>query len=237
MRFWRGGYRLALVARRTDEVRAWAQSLGWAEQTWAVYGRTSATSRRWPGPLATAWPRRGCRMSSSQWGISVGIDTAEFADLEVLRATLETNVLGVRDVPALRPADAQRRAGRLVGSPAWRDTRPARTRRVLFEQGAVIGYCESLRIELRADRVRVVTLCPGYVDTPLTRGNPYRMPFLMAPDEFADRAYRAIRRGVSYQVIPWQMGVLAKLLRVLPNAWLDRLVAGRGRKPRRRPGP
>jgi short-subunit dehydrogenase len=60
------------------------------------------------------------------------------------------------------------------------------------------------------------------------------MPFLMSPQSFADQAYRAIRRGVSYQVIPWQMALLAKLLRILPNAWFDRLLARRGRKPRQR---
>jgi hypothetical protein len=39
--------------------------------------------------------------------------------------------------------------------------------------------------------------------------------------------------GTSYRVIPWQMGVVAKLLRLLPNPLFDRLFAGRGRKPRR----
>ena len=52
---------------------------------------------------------------------------------------------------------------------------------------------------------------------------------------FADRAYRAIERGVSYRVIPWQMAVVARLLRVLPNALFDRLLAGRPRKARQHP--
>jgi hypothetical protein len=38
---------------------------------------------------------------------------------------------------------------------------------------------------------------------------------------------------VSYRVIPWQMGVVAKLMRLLPNPLFDRLFAGRGRKKRR----
>jgi len=81
-----------------------------------------------------------------------------------------------------------------------------------------------------------VTLVPGYIDTPLTRENRYRMPFLMAPEAFADRAFRAIDAGDSYRVIPWQMGVVAKLLRLLPNAWFDRLLQGRPRKHRRGEG-
>ena len=100
-------------------------------------------------------------------------------------------------------------------------------------KAAVVAYCESLRGECRDAGVRVVTLLPGYVATPLTAGNRYPMPFLMPADKFADRAYRAIEAGSSYCVIPWQMGLVAKLLRLLPNRMFDRLFAGRGRKQRR----
>jgi hypothetical protein len=98
---------------------------------------------------------------------------------------------------------------------------------------AVVAYCESLRGECRAAGVRVVTLLPGYIATPLTAKNPYPMPFLMQPADFADQAFRAIAAGTSYRVIPWPMGVVAKLLRLLPNPLFDRVFAGRGRKPRR----
>ncbi len=100
-------------------------------------------------------------------------------------------------------------------------------------KSAVVAYCESLRGECRGQGVRVVTLLPGYIATPLTAHNPYGMPFLMSADAFAERAFAAIQAGVSYRVIPWQMAVVAKLLRVLPNALFDRLMSGRGRKPRR----
>ena len=100
-------------------------------------------------------------------------------------------------------------------------------------KAAVIAYCESLRVECAASGVKVVTLLPGYVDTPLTRGNRYAMPFLMTADAFAERAYAAIVAGSSYRVIPWQMGVVAKLLRLLPNPLFDHALAGRGRKRRR----
>ena len=81
--------------------------------------------------------------------------------------------------------------------------------------------------------VRVVTLLPGYIDTPLTRSNRYSMPFLMTADGFAEQAVRAIRAQVSYRVIPWQMGIVAKLMRLLPNLLYDKLLAGRPRKQRR----
>ena len=83
-----------------------------------------------------------------------------------------------------------------------------------------------------AASTRLRTLLRQHRATPLTAGNPYPMPFLMPPAAFADRAFAAIQAGASYRVIPWQMGLVAKLLRALPNALYDRLLAGRGRKPR-----
>jgi short-subunit dehydrogenase len=99
-------------------------------------------------------------------------------------------------------------------------------------KAAVIAYCESLRGELKDAGVKVVTICPGYIDTPLTQKNRYSMPFLMQADAFADQAFAAIEAGASYCVIPWQMGVVAKLLRLLPNALFDKALTGRARKPR-----
>jgi hypothetical protein len=54
----------------------------------------------------------------------------------------------------------------------------------------------------------------------------------MQPQDFADRAFRAVEAGDSWRVIPWQMGLVAKLLRLLPNAWFDKALAGRPRKHR-----
>jgi len=80
--------------------------------------------------------------------------------------------------------------------------------------------------------VRVVTIAPGFIDTPMTAGNPYPMPFLMTAESFARLAVKAILRGDAYQVIPWQMAWLARVLRVLPNRVFDRIMQGRARKPR-----
>ena len=80
--------------------------------------------------------------------------------------------------------------------------------------------------------MNVVTLCPGYIDTPLTQKSSYSMPFLLSPANFSSRAHRAIEAGVSYRVIPSQMGVVAKLLRLLPNWLFDNAFAGRPRKPK-----
>jgi short-subunit dehydrogenase len=92
-------------------------------------------------------------------------------------------------------------------------------------KSAVHTYAESLRVELRSHGIRVVTIAPGYIDTPLTRKNRFPMPFLMPVDRFARAAARAIDAGASYRVIPWPMGIVAKLLRLLPNRLFDALFA------------
>ena len=84
-------------------------------------------------------------------------------------------------------------------------------------KASVINYCESLRIEMMKHGVKVLTVCPGFVKTPLTSKNPYPMPFILEPDEFARRAVRAIDAHKTYTVIPWQMGLLAKLMKIAPN--------------------
>ena len=235
-RFYRAGYRLALVARRTAEVHTWAQAQGYEAARFAVY---SADVR---DVAAITGAGRACLAAQgvpdaviAAAGISVGMDTAVFSDLDVMRATFETNNLGLAATfqPFVAPMCA-RGSGRLVGIASVAGIRglPGHGAYCSSKAG-VISYCESLRGELRASGVKVVTLGPGYIDTPLTRKNPYGMPFLMQADDFAERAFAAITQGVSYRVIPWQMGWVAKLMRVLPNRLFDHLFAGRARKPRR----
>ena len=168
-------------------------------------------------------------------GISIGMDSAMREDLDVMQQTFATNNIGA--AATFHPfiaAMTQRGSGTLVGIGSVAGIRglPGHAA-YCASKAALIAYCESLRGELKAGGLKVVTICPGYIDTPLTQKNSYSMPFLMQPDAFADKAFETIEAGSSYRVIPWQMGVVAKLLRLLPNAVFDRALAGRARKPRK----
>src|SRR6185369_14266069 len=106
--------------------------------------------------------------------------------LEVMRATWETNNLGLAASfqPFLR-AMRERKSGTLVGIASVAGIRGLPGHGAYCSsKAAVISYCETLRGQSRSDGIRVVTIVPGYIDTPLTRGNRYSMPFLMAPDAF-----------------------------------------------------
>jgi short-subunit dehydrogenase len=235
-RFHAAGWRLALVARRDAEVRQWAQSHGMREPDVLTYAADVRDVAQITAVGRSCIERQGLpQVVIANAGISTGIDSALFEDLDVLRATLETNNLGLAATfqPFIEPMRRQR-GGTLVGIASVAGIRglPGHAA-YCASKAAAIAYCESLRGECRPFGVRVVTLLPGYVDTPMTRSNRYAMPFLMPAAKFADVAFAAIVAGRSYRVIPWQMGVLAKLLRALPNAWFDWLLAGRPRKPRR----
>jgi short-subunit dehydrogenase len=233
-RYAAAGWRLALVARRVDALQAWAQGL--ALDGVAVYGADVAV------PTSIGAAAEACLASQGLpdvviacAGISVGMDGAEAADLEVLREVFATNNIGLAATfqPFLRRM-RQRGSGTVVGVASVAAIRGLPGHAAYSaSKAAVVAYCESLRVEYRSLGVRVVTLVPGYIATPLTQKNPYSMPFLMAADKFAEQAFKAIRAGRSYVVIPWPMAVLAKVLRLLPNALYDRLLARRGRKPRR----
>jgi len=234
-RFRAAGWRVALVARRANELEAWCRAQGWPDDAWSVY---PADVRDVDGIVATGRDcieRQGLPDAViANAGISVGVDTAEFEDLAVFRSTLETNLLGMAASfqPFIAPM-RERRSGTLVGIASVASIRglPGHGAYCASKAG-VVSYCESLRGECRPFGLRVVTVVPGYVATPLTESNSYSMPFLLTPEAFADRAFEAIVAGDSYRVIPWQMGVIAKLMRLLPNALFDRLFAGRGRKKR-----
>ncbi len=234
-RYHQAGYRLALVARRGAEVEAWARAEGISAANCSVH----AADVRDIDAITAAG--RACiaaqglpDVAIANAGISLGVDTAIFEDLDVMRRTYETNNLGMAATfqPFIAPM-RERGAGRLVGVASVAGIRGLPGHGAYCSsKAAVISYLESLRGELRASGVRVVTVLPGYIATPLTAKNRYSMPFLMQPDAFADRAFHAITAGASYRVIPWQMGIVARVLRALPNAVYDRLLVGRARKHR-----
>ena len=234
-RFHRAGYRLALVARRADEVSRWADAQGFAPSSWAVYAADVRDIAAITGAGSACIAAQGVPdVVIANAGISIGMDTAVRADLEVMRATYETNNIGL--AATFQPfvaAMVERRSGRLVGIASVAGVRGIPGHGAYSSsKAAVISYCESLRGELRPSGVRVVTIAPGYIDTPLTRGNRYSMPFLMSADRFADRAFAAIVAGDRLRFIPWQMAIVARLLKWLPDAIYDRALAGRPRKKR-----
>lgn len=229
----RQGATVGLFARRADELARLASELSPATvATWAGDVRDA-------GALARAGAEFTARFGTpdvviANAGVSRGALTEEPSDLDVIRAVVETNVLGV--VHTFAPfvaAMRAERAGTLVGIASIAGFRglPG-SGAYSASKAAAIAYLESLRVELFGSGVAVVTVCPGFVATPMTAKNPYPMPFLTAPDRAARLIARAIARRRRFYVLPWPMAWVGRLLRIVPRPLYDRVLAGRKRKPR-----
>jgi NAD(P)-dependent dehydrogenase (short-subunit alcohol dehydrogenase family) len=167
-------------------------------------------------------------------GVSTGTLTEYAEDIDSFQKVMDINVLGM--VKTFQPFIAAMRAsqrGTLVGIASVAGFRglPGASA-YSASKAAAISYLESLRVELRGSGVKIVTICPGYIKTPMTSVNPYPMPFILDADEAARRIALAIKRQAAFAVIPWQMDLVGQLLKCLPNWIYDRLFVNAPRKPR-----
>jgi short-subunit dehydrogenase len=230
------GATLGLLARREAALREVAQSTGAPCEIYPCDVRDFAAVKA--AGLAFMAARGVPDLVIADAGISHGTYTDIEEDVAVFRDILDINVLGMVHAfhPFVAPMQANR-AGRLVGIASVAGVRglPG-VGAYSASKAAAVRYLEALRVELRASGVGVTTICPGYVVSPMTADNPYRMPFIIEADDAAQRIARLIDAGRSYAVVPWQMAIVARLMALLPNALFDRLAQRAGRKPRRGPG-
>lgn len=167
-------------------------------------------------------------------GISIGTRADAIADLDRLRRVLEVNVTGLAaTLSAFAPSMRAAGRGTLCGIASVAGFRglPGASA-YSASKSAARTWLEALRVELAGSGVSVVTICPGYIDTPMTQVNKYRMPFIISADEAARRFARAIAARKRLAVIPWQMALASLLLRLVPGWLFDRLGARAPRKPR-----
>lgn len=230
------GATLGLMARREELLVQLASSLPVRSYTYGV-DVTDALA------LATAardfvahagWPD----VVIANAGVSAGTLTGEPTDNEVFEEVMATNVIGMMltfqpFVEAMR----RERRGVLAGIASVSGFRglPGASA-YCASKAAAISYLESLRVELHGSGVSVVTICPGYIATPLTAKNPYPMPFLMDARLAARKMANAIDRRKRFYVLPWQMAAVGWVLRRLPRWLYDALFARAPRKPRRAAG-
>ena len=227
------GATLGLVARRGDVLQRLRTSLACDCETYACDVRDLAAMKA----AAEAFiGRHGVPdVVIANAGVSYGTLTQIEEDIGTFRETLDINVMGI--VHTFHPFIDRMKArgsGTLAGIASVAGFRglPGASA-YSASKAAAIRYMEALRVELRRSRVTVTAVCPGFIATPMTAKNPYRMPFLIDADHAARLIARAIDARKGYAVIPWQMAIVGRILAVLPNALYDRAMARAGRKPRK----
>ena len=167
-------------------------------------------------------------------GISQGTLTEYAEDSKVFESILATNVTGI--VNTFQPFITVMRTqgkGNLVGISSVASYRglPGASA-YSSSKAAANSYLESLRVEMYGSGVSVITICPGYIVTPMTANNPFQMPFIMTAQTAAKKIVHIINHKKVFSVIPWQMGIVARILKLLPNFVYDRLFSIMPRKPR-----
>ena len=156
-------------------------------------------------------------------GVSRGTLTELKEDIAAFQAIFDINVMGM--MHTFQPFIAAMKAakqGQLVGVASVAGIRgiPG-SGAYSASKAAVISYCESLRTEMQHFNIAVSTIAPGYVRTPMTELNQYKMPFLMDADEFAQQFANAVEAKVRFKIIPWQMGMIARIMRLIPPRLWD----------------
>ena len=151
-------------------------------------------------------------------GVSHGTLTEHAEDLPVFEQIIATNLLAT--VATFSPFVAAMRAqgaGRLVGIASVAGIRGLPGAGAYSaSKAATISYCESLRVELHGSGVKVVTIAPGYIDTPMTQHNAYPMPFLMEADAAARRVCDGLARGGFEIRFPRRFAYAVRLVQSLP---------------------
>lgn len=227
------GATLGLFARRGDVLRNLQSSLPAAAETYAGDVRDLHAVKAAASDFIARHGLPDIVIANA--GVSYGTLTEFEEDVAAFREILEINVMGM--VNTFHPfvsAMRERRSGTLAGIASVAGFRglPGAAG-YSASKAAAIKYLEALRVEMHGTGVKVCTVCPGFIRTPMTSKNPYPMPFILEADDAARRIARVVDAGRSFAAVPWQMAVVGRVLSVLPNAVFDRIMSGRKRKPRR----
>ena len=226
------GATLGLAARRAAQLQTLADSLSTRV---CIYALDVADSADLAAAAQDFIVRHGVPdIVIANAGISAGTRSELAADIAVLSRIMQINMLGL--AATLQPFVApmrERGSGVLAGIASIAGFRGlAGAGAYCASKSAAITWLESLRLELHGSGVDVVTICPGFVATPLTAVNRNPMPFLLEAPEAARRIARAIAAKKRLAIIPWQMRLVFFFLRRMPNWLYDRLFARAPRKPR-----
>jgi len=146
--------------------------------------------------------------------------------------TIRVNVIGMMNLfAAVIPSMVERQSGRFVGVASIAGLRGMPTVAAYSaSKAAMQTFLEASRIELAPYGVGVTTVNPGFIATPMTEKNKFKMPFIMKVDDAARRIADGIERGKRVVEFPLPMSILMRMMRLVPDALYDRMTAPYGRR-------
>jgi short-subunit dehydrogenase len=218
---------LGLVARRLDPMRELARPLLERGARVHLYAGDVADTD-WVRGQAQAFLAAAAGIDLVVANAGIGRpSTVERTDACGVARVFATNVIGVTNtVLPFIPAMLKNRKGTLVaiGSIAGFRALPGSTA-YCASKAAVHAFMDGLRMDLHGSGVHAMTICPGFVRTPMTEGRRHPMPFLIDRDSAVQLIANAITVRRNTYCFPWQTHGLVQLMRHLPEALLRSLVA------------
>jgi short-subunit dehydrogenase len=223
----REGCKVGLLARRRDKLATLADEIQAAGGT-AAFAPGDVSDRAQTVTAIRDLARRLGQVDLLIANAGVGAPTTlEPFNVEAQERMLRVNVLGmIYAIEAVLPDMLERRRGHIaaVSSLGAYKGLPGESA-YTASKAAVNTYMEGLRIQLRDRGIAVTTLCPGFVLTPMTEINQFKMPFLLTADEAARRIVGALRRRKKVFNFPWQMALMTKATAWLPDWVIARTMA------------
>jgi short-subunit dehydrogenase len=227
------GCRVGLVARRRDELESLAAEIA-AGGGAAAVGVADVSDR---GQTQSAFAEVAAALGPADLLIAnagVGAPTRlNPMNIGAVEKMYRVNVLGVvYALEAVLPSMLQRGKGHVaaVSSLAAYKGLPGEMA-YSSSKAAVNNFLEGLRIQLRDRGIAVTTVCPGFVKTPMTEVNKFKMPWLLEADEAARRIVRALERKRKVCNFPWQLSLLMKATAWLPDWVVARAMHGYNEDP------
>jgi short-subunit dehydrogenase len=229
----RRGWDLALLARRKDLLDELSQELNArggktvalacdVTDRDAVRAAVRAGEEILGGPFDLAIANAGV-------GVPTNATRFKIDDAELM---VRVNVLGLLYlVDAVAPSMVERRAGRIAGVASIAGLRGLPTSSVYSATKSFMqSFLEASRVELASRGVGVTIVNPGFIRTPMTAKNRFKMPFLMSAEEAATIIADGIERGDREVEFPRPMSLLMRGMRLVPNALFDRMTQGYTRR-------
>jgi short-subunit dehydrogenase len=213
------GCKVGLVARRADPLADLEKVVAAAGGTAAVAAADVGDRDQVESAFRHVRDRLGpvdLVVANAGVGKATQLDPVNLDDVE---QTFRVNLLGVvYTLSAALPEMLARRSGHLVAVSSLAGYRglPGESA-YCASKAAVNAYLDGLRMQLRGTGVEVTTVCPGFVTTPMTANNTFRMPGLMTAEAAAGRIVRAVRAGTKVYNFPWRLHLMVKLSRWLPD--------------------
>jgi short-subunit dehydrogenase len=139
-------------------------------------------------------------------------------DLDVFKQHNNTNMVGLaRCVAAVLPKMIAKNSGTFVGVSSVAGFRgmPGSSGYGPSKAGQ-LNFLESIRTDLVGSKVLIQTVSPGFVKTPMTDVNEFKMPFIISAEQAAKTIVKGIEKRKTEIIFPLPMAITMKLARLVP---------------------